>query len=174
MPVDVLRIHVRLGEHRLQCNQDRAAQRRGALRQQAIDRLRQFLAAARGRLHERRHARELDDADPGAGRLLGDECLRRRLRRGKPVGLHVARAHAAGDIDRQNHRVMVRRQCKDRRRPGHREKHRADCDEQKQRRQVPTQRAAAHGFLDEGDARVAHGRLLPPPEDRAVRDDEER
>jgi hypothetical protein len=99
---------------------------------------------------------ERDHPDPGAAWLLGDEGPRRGLGGDQPVREDVGGPHAAGDVHREDDRVVVGGQGDDGARPRHREEH---CDERQQeqeRRQVaPPALTRAEGLPHEVEARVA-------------------
>ena len=132
-----------VGKDRLQRHEDAAADRRAALQLEAVDRAQDVLAAVRRRLHDRRGRGERHDADARGLRLLGDERARGLLRRDDAVGLDVGRAHAAGDVHRQDHGFVLRRQRDHRRRTRDRDEHQRQRDQEQQRRHVAAQALAA-------------------------------
>jgi hypothetical protein len=83
---------------------------RARLQCEAVDRLGDVLAVARRRLHHVRIAAVGDHGDAHVLRQPRDEGLGRLLRGGESVRVHVARLHAARDVHRQHHRLLLRQQ----------------------------------------------------------------
>ena len=131
------------------------------LQLQLVDRGAQVVAIAGRRLHQRGAAGEGDHADARTAWLVGDEGARRRLCGLDARRLDVVGAHAARDVDREDHGLVVRGQRDHRRRARGREQHRAERREQDRRRHVaPPPQALADRGLDDLEVGVTQRRLL--------------
>ena len=87
-----------------------------------------------------RGAGERHDADAGrAAAGSSTKALRRVLGGGEPVRLDVGRAHAARDVHRQDHRLVLRRQRDHGRGPRDRDDHRDQREQEQHRRHVAPQ-----------------------------------
>ncbi len=169
-----VKVDLELRDNRLQRDEYPRADGGGVLRLQAVERGDHVVAVLRGRLHQGRGAGELDDADARRVRLGLDERLGRLARGSDAVGLHVGGPHAARDIDRKDHRLVLARQTQHCGRPRQRDEPDDQRKQEDERRNVAPPFTARDRGLDELEACVAQGDPLPVPEHQEVEGDDER
>ena len=169
---------LRLGD-RVERHEDCPPDRRRALRTQPVDRGDHERLVARRRLHDRRVAREGNDADLHALTLLVDESARRRFCGFHAVRLHVLGEHRSRDIDREDDGALLARHRDHRLRPRNGDRHeRQRQDEQRGRNVAAPAGSFADGFANEREVRVPECVAVSPPlgehiEDREAGDDDE-
>lgn len=124
------------GGDQVKRGEDAVGERRAALRRQAGDRAQHRALIVSGSLHRQATVAERHHADLHGRRLALHEILDGGFGGVHARRLHVVGSHAAGNVEREDHRALYARQADDRLRARQRDDQNGQRQQKQQRRDV--------------------------------------